>query len=102
MCMHIVLIPWCWISPAWCWPKRCCLTWAWALIQSMNSWGNMINAARLEMAREPLVWWPLVAAFVFMFALVLAANLFADAVRDAFDPRTVFASRETVPEGQES
>jgi ABC-type dipeptide/oligopeptide/nickel transport system permease subunit len=23
----------------------------------------------------------------FMFALVLAANLFADAVRDAFDPR---------------
>ena len=33
----------------------------------MNSWGNMINAARLELAREPLVWWPLVAAFVFMF-----------------------------------
>ncbi len=64
----------------------------------MNSWGNMINAARLELAREPLVWWPLVAAFVFMFALVLAANLFADAVRDAFDPRTVFAARETAPE----
>jgi peptide/nickel transport system permease protein len=54
---------------------------------SMNSWGNMINSARLEMAREPMVWWPLLAAFVFMFALVLAANLFADAVRDAFDPR---------------
>jgi peptide/nickel transport system permease protein len=55
---------------------------------TMNSWGNMINSARLELAREPLVWWPLAAAFVFMFALVLAANLFADAVRDAFDPRS--------------
>jgi peptide/nickel transport system permease protein len=54
---------------------------------SMNSWGNMINNARLEMAREPIVWWSLLAAFVFMFTLVLAANLFSDAVRDAFDPR---------------
>lgn len=51
------------------------------------SWGNMINSARLEMAREPVVWWSLAAAFVFMFTLVLAANLFADIVRDAFDPR---------------
>ncbi len=54
---------------------------------STISWGNMINSARLEMAREPMVWWPLLAAFVFMFALVLAANLFSDTVRDAFDPR---------------
>jgi peptide/nickel transport system permease protein len=54
---------------------------------SMNSFGTMINAARMEMSREPVVWWALGAAFVFMFALVLAANLFADAVRDAFDPR---------------
>ena len=54
-----------------------------------ESWGNMINSARLEMAREPVVWWSLSAAFVFMFALVLSANLFADAVRDAFDPRRV-------------
>jgi peptide/nickel transport system permease protein len=54
---------------------------------SMISWGNMINSARLEMAREPVVWWSLVAAFCFMFVLVLAANLFSDAVRDAFDPR---------------
>ncbi|HFD78948.1 MAG TPA: ABC transporter permease [Gammaproteobacteria bacterium] len=51
------------------------------------SWGNMINRARLEMAREPMVWWSLLAAFAFMFTLVLAANLFSDAVRDAFDPR---------------
>jgi peptide/nickel transport system permease protein len=54
---------------------------------AMHSWGNMINSARLEMAREPVVWWQLTAAFVFMFTLVLAANLFADSVRDAFDPR---------------
>ena len=54
---------------------------------SMESWGNMINSARLELAREPVVWWSLFAAFVFMFTLVLAANVFADAVRDAFDPR---------------
>jgi peptide/nickel transport system permease protein len=54
---------------------------------SMHSWGNMINGARLELAREPVVWWQLAAAFAFMFALVLAANLFADGVRDAFDPR---------------
>lgn len=54
---------------------------------TMSSWGNMINSARLEMAREPIVWWSLTAAFVFMFGFVLSANLFADAVRDAFDPR---------------
>ncbi len=54
---------------------------------TMNSWGNMINSARLELAREPIVWWSLAAAFLFMFSLVLAANLFSDVVRDAFDPR---------------
>jgi peptide/nickel transport system permease protein len=54
---------------------------------SMISFGTMINAARLEMARDPMVWWSLAAAFSFMFVLVLSANLFADAVRDAFDPR---------------
>ncbi|MBI5782203.1 MAG: ABC transporter permease, partial [Gammaproteobacteria bacterium] len=54
---------------------------------TMDSWGNMIVSARLEMARDPLVWWSLASAFVFMFGLVLSANLFSDAVRDAFDPR---------------
>ncbi|MFQ5470521.1 MAG: ABC transporter permease [Gammaproteobacteria bacterium] len=54
---------------------------------SMNSWGNMINQARLEMAREPLVWWSLLSAFFFMFTLVLSANIFSDTIRDAFDPR---------------
>jgi peptide/nickel transport system permease protein len=47
----------------------------------------MINSARLEMARDPIVWWSLAAAFSFMLLMVLSANLFADAVRDAFDPR---------------
>ncbi len=54
---------------------------------TMNSWGNMINGARLEMAREPIVWWSLAASLFFMFTLVLCANLFADVVRDALDPR---------------
>lgn len=52
------------------------------------SWGNMINTARLEMAREPIVWWSLTAAFIFMFTLVLAANLFSDELREAFNPRS--------------
>ena len=56
---------------------------------SMTSFGTMINNARMELGREPVVWWSLAAAFAAMFLLVLAANLFADAVRDAFDPRTV-------------
>ncbi|MES2960494.1 MAG: ABC transporter permease [Pseudomonadota bacterium] len=55
---------------------------------SMNSFGGMINLARNEMSRDPVVWWPFAAAFTFMVTLVLAANLFADGVRDAFDPRS--------------
>ncbi len=54
---------------------------------STISFGTLINAARLEMGREPMVWWTLASAFGFMLVLVLSANLFADAVRDAFDPR---------------
>lgn len=54
-----------------------------------NSFGTMINAARFEISREPVVWWLLAAAFFFMLALVLAANLFADVVQEAFDPRRV-------------
>jgi peptide/nickel transport system ATP-binding protein len=55
---------------------------------SMNSFGSMIEKSRFEMSRDPMIWWNLLAAFLFMLALVLAANLFADAVRDAFDPRS--------------
>jgi peptide/nickel transport system permease protein len=61
---------------------------------SMNSFGGMINLARSEMSRDPVVWWSFAAAFGFMVTLVLAANLFADGVRDAFDPRSrVFRPR---------
>jgi len=55
---------------------------------TMNSFGTMIDKARTEMSRDPMVWWNLLAAFVFMLTLVLSANLFADGVRDAFDPRS--------------
>jgi len=61
---------------------------------SMNSFGGMINLARSEMSRDPVVWWSFAAAFGFMVTLVLAANFFADGVRDAFDPRArVFRAR---------
>ena len=52
------------------------------------SFGVMINTARAELAATPLVWWSLTTAFGFMFLIVLSANLLADAIRDAFDPRT--------------
>jgi peptide/nickel transport system permease protein len=52
-----------------------------------SSFGSMINLARSEMSRDPAVWWNLATAFTFMLALVLSANLVADAVREAFDPR---------------
>ena len=54
---------------------------------TMISFGTMINNARMELSRDPVVWWSLTAAFMFMVILVLAANLLADAVRDALDPR---------------
>lgn len=52
-----------------------------------DSWGSMIDQARTELGRDPVVWWSLAGAFVAMFVLVLAANLFGDALRDALDPR---------------
>ena len=64
---------------------------------SMNSFGGMINLARNEMSRDPVVWWSFASAFGFMVTLVLAANLFADGVRDAFDPRArVFRSKRVL------
>ena len=52
-----------------------------------QSWGAMINMARSELGRDPAIWWNLAASFIAMLALVLPANLFADALRDALDPR---------------
>ncbi len=59
-----------------------------------NSFGSMINAGRLELSRSPVVWWNLVAAFTFMLALVLSANMFASVVRDAFDPRLALKKKD--------
>lgn len=49
------------------------------------SWGVMINDAKQELFRG--VWWGLFGATFFMFFLVLAFNLFNDALRDALDPK---------------
>jgi len=35
---------------------------------TMNSFGSMIDRSRLEMSRDPMIWWNLMAAFVFMLA----------------------------------
>lgn len=53
----------------------------------IGSWGNMINSARSELAREPLIYWHLAASSTALFLLVLACNVFGDALRDAIDPR---------------
>jgi len=53
-----------------------------------NSFGTMINSARTELSRDPVVWWNLLAAFAFMVTLVLSLQMFASAVREAFDPRS--------------
>jgi peptide/nickel transport system permease protein len=55
---------------------------------STPSFGTMIDAARLEMSRDPMIWWNLLGAFTFLLVLVLSANIFADAVQQAFDPRS--------------
>lgn len=54
---------------------------------TMPSWGNMINLARQELNREPVVWWNLFGAFTGMFILVLSANLLADRIQQVFNPR---------------
>ncbi len=51
------------------------------------SWGTMINDARAELTRDPVIWWKLASAFLFMLGLVLPANILGDALRDALDPR---------------
>ena len=53
-----------------------------------GSWGQMIDQARNELSRTPIIWWNLAAAAVLLFILVLAVNTIADAMRDIADPRT--------------
>ncbi|MDX1563832.1 MAG: ABC transporter permease [Phycisphaeraceae bacterium] len=54
---------------------------------STESFGQIIKQAQEELARSPVIWWNLAASFAFMLALVVPANLLADAVRDALDPK---------------
>jgi peptide/nickel transport system permease protein len=51
------------------------------------SWGRIIQGARMELSRTPSVWWPLSSAAGALLVLVLAFNIFGDALRDALDPR---------------
>lgn len=62
---------------------------AWLGIGIDGSWGQMIDQARDELARDPIIWWNLVAASAALFGLILAVNLVGDAVRDVLDPRTL-------------
>ncbi len=49
------------------------------------SWGIMIDDAKLELSRP--FWGNLIAATLFMFGLILAFNLFNDALRESLDPK---------------
>ncbi len=53
-------------------------------VQNFPSWGVMIDDARLELVGRG-VWWQFAAATGALFVLVLAFNLFNDALRDALD-----------------
>jgi peptide/nickel transport system permease protein len=55
-------------------------------VQNFPSWGVMIDDARLELVGRG-VWWQFAAATGALFVLVLAFNLFNDALKDALDPR---------------
>lgn len=62
---------------------------AWLGIGIDGSWGQMIDQARDELAREPIIVWNLAAASAALFGLILAVNLVGDAIRDILDPRTL-------------
>jgi peptide/nickel transport system permease protein len=62
-------------------------TLSWLGIGVDGSWGQMIDRARDELARDPIVWWNLGAAAMGLFGLILAVNLIGDTVRDVLDPR---------------
>jgi peptide/nickel transport system permease protein len=62
---------------------------AWLGIGIDGSWGQMIDQARDELSRDPIIWWNLAAASSALFGLILAVNFVGDAVRDILDPRTL-------------
>ena len=62
---------------------------SWLGIGVDGSWGQMIDQARNELSRDPVVWWNVSAAGAALFGLILAVNFVGDALRDTLDPRTV-------------
>jgi peptide/nickel transport system permease protein len=61
---------------------------AWLGLGIDGSWGQMIDQARDELARDPIIVWNLLAAASALFGLILAVNLVGDGLRDVLDPRT--------------
>jgi peptide/nickel transport system permease protein len=57
------------------------------------SWGTIINDAKQRLWLGN--WWELAGATIAMFFLVLALNLFGDALRDALDPKLRTAEAKT-------
>jgi peptide/nickel transport system permease protein len=62
---------------------------SWLGIGIDGSWGQMIDQARDELARDPIIVWNLAAASTALFVLILAVNVLGDALRDVLDPRTL-------------
>jgi peptide/nickel transport system permease protein len=65
---------------------------SWLGLGIHGSWGQMIDQARDELARDPVIWWNLSAAAAALFTLILSVNAVGDGLRDVLDPRTL---RET-------
>ncbi len=62
---------------------------SWLGIGVDGSWGQMIDQARNELSRDPIIWWNISAAGATLFGLLLAVNFVGDAIRDILDPRTL-------------
>jgi peptide/nickel transport system permease protein len=62
---------------------------SWLGIGIDGSWGQMIDQARDELARDPIIVWNLAAASTALFGLILSVNIVGDALRDVLDPRTL-------------
>jgi peptide/nickel transport system permease protein len=60
---------------------------SWLGLGIAGSWGQMIDQARDELSRDPVIAWNLAAASTALFGLILAVNVLGDAVRDVLDPR---------------
>ena len=62
-------------------------------VQGQPSWGVMIDEAKQELSRLPVVWWQLVGASLAMTGIILAFNLLGDSLRDAIDPKAAGSAR---------